>query len=71
MNRYSSALSLAATVILVFQTSVLAYGQISSSQLFGCQEYGSSMHCDLLLNEMEASEVRGNSSLINPLTTTD
>ena len=71
MNRYSSALSLVATVILVFQTSVLAYGQISSSQLFGCQEYGSAMHCDLLLNEMEANEVRGNSSLINPLTTTD
>jgi hypothetical protein len=71
MNRYSSALSLAATVILVLQISVLAYGQISSAQLFGCQEYGSAMHCDLLLNEMEASEVRGNSSLINPLTTTD
>jgi glucose/arabinose dehydrogenase len=71
MNRYSSALSLAATVILVLQTTVLAYGQISSAQLFGCQQYGSSMHCDLLLNEMEASEVRGNSSLINPLTTTD
>src|SRR5918992_3834560 len=71
MNRYSSALSLAATVILVLQTTVLAYGQISSAQLFGCQEYGSAMHCDLLLNEMVASEVRGNSSLINPLTTTD
>src|SRR5918999_955577 len=71
MNRYSSALSLAATVILVLQTTVLAYGQISSAQLFGCQEYGSAMHCDLLLNEMEANEVRGNSSLINPLTTTD
>jgi glucose/arabinose dehydrogenase len=71
MNRYSSALSLAATVILVLQTTVLAYGQISSAQLFGCQQYGSAMHCDLLLNEMEANEVRGNSSLINPLTTTD
>jgi glucose/arabinose dehydrogenase len=71
MNHYSSALSLAATVIIVLQTSVLADGQISSSQLFGCQQYGSAMHCDLLLNEMEANEVRGNSSLINPLTTTD
>jgi glucose/arabinose dehydrogenase len=71
MNRYTSALSLAATVILVLQTSVLAFGQISSAQLFGCQQYGSTMHCDLLLNEMEANEVRGNSSLINPLTTTD
>ena len=71
MNRYSSALSLAATVILVLQTTVLAYGQTSSAQLFGCQQYGSAMHCDLLLNEMEANEVRGNSSLINPLTTTD
>ncbi|HEX6282908.1 MAG TPA: PQQ-dependent sugar dehydrogenase [Nitrososphaera sp.] len=71
MNRYSCALSLAATVILVLQTTVLAYGQISSAQLFGCQQYGTAMHCDLLLNEMEVNEVRGNSSLINPLTTTD
>src|SRR5918995_6510875 len=71
MNRYSSALSLAATLILVLQTTVLAYGQISSAQLFGCQQYGDVMHCDLLLNEMEGNEVRGNSPLINPLTTTD
>jgi glucose/arabinose dehydrogenase len=71
MNRYSSALSLAAAVILVLQTTVLAYGQISSTRLFGCQQYGGTMHCDLLLNEMEVNEVRGNSSLVNPLTTTD
>jgi glucose/arabinose dehydrogenase len=71
MNRYFGAFSLAATMILVLQTAFLAYGQVSSAQLFGCQHYGGVMHCDLLLNEMEGNEVRGNSSLINPLTTTD
>ena len=71
MNRYSGAFSIAATMILVLQTTFLAYGQISSAQLFGCQQYGGVMHCDLLLNEMEGNEVLGNSSLINPLTTTD
>jgi glucose/arabinose dehydrogenase len=71
MNRYSSAFSLAATMMLVLQTTFLAYGQISSAQLFGCQQYGGAMQCDLLLNEMEVNEVTGNSSLINPLTTTD
>src|SRR5687768_5485476 len=71
MNRYSDAFSLAATMILVLQTTFLAYGQISSAQLFGCQQYGGAMHCDVLLNEIEVNEVMGNSSLINPLTTTD
>jgi glucose/arabinose dehydrogenase len=71
MNRYSSALALAATMMLILQTSVSAYGQISSGQLFGCQKYGGTMHCDLLMNKMEAFEVTGNSTLIYPLTTTD
>jgi glucose/arabinose dehydrogenase len=48
----------------------LAYGQ-TSSQLFGCQRYGDSMHCDLLLNQMEAHEVMGNSTLVHPLTTSE
>lgn len=71
MNRYFSAFSLAGTIILILQTTFLAYAQISSAELFGCQQYGRAMHCDLLLNEIQVNEVRGNSSLINPLTTTD
>jgi glucose/arabinose dehydrogenase len=57
--------------MLILQTTFLAYAQISSAELFGCQLYGRAMHCDLLLNEIQVNEVRGNSSLINPLTTTD
>ena len=71
MNRYSSGLVLAATIVLIFQPSILAYGQISSAQLFGCQEFGGAMHCDLLMNKMDAYEVTGNSTLIHPLTTSD
>src|SRR5918995_4715395 len=71
MNRYFSAFSLAATIMLILQTTFLAYAQISSAELFGCQQYGRAMHCDLLLNEIQVNEVMGNSSLINPLTTTD
>jgi glucose/arabinose dehydrogenase len=58
-------------MMLILQTTLLAYAQISSAELFGCQQYGRAMHCDLLLNEMQVNEVRGNSSLINPLTTTN
>jgi glucose/arabinose dehydrogenase len=57
--------------MLILQTTFLAYAQISSAELFGCQQYGRAMHCDLLLNEIQVNEVMGNSSLINPLTTTD
>ncbi|MDP8888154.1 MAG: PQQ-dependent sugar dehydrogenase [Thermoproteota archaeon] len=71
MNRFFSAFSLAAAIMLVLQTTFLAYPQISSAELFGCQQYGRTMHCDLLLNEMQVNEVIGNSSLINPLTTTN
>ncbi|MDP9462595.1 MAG: hypothetical protein M3O97_02480, partial [Thermoproteota archaeon] len=71
MSRYSSALSTAIALLLLMQTTLLAYGQASSSELYGCQHYGNVMHCDLLLNEMQGTEVGGNSSLINPLTTTD
>ena len=71
MNRYFSAFSLAATIMLILQTTFLAYAQIPSAELFGCQQYGRAMHCDLLLNEIQVNEVMGNSSLINPLTTTD
>jgi glucose/arabinose dehydrogenase len=71
MNHYYSAFSLAATMMLILQSALLAFAQISSAELFGCQQYGRAMHCDLILNEMQVNEVRGNSSLINPLTTTD
>src|ERR671916_426413 len=71
MSRYSSALSIATALLLLMQMTLLAYGQASSSELYGCQHYGNVMHCDLLLNEMQGIEVSGNSSIINPLTTTD
>ncbi|MDQ3806926.1 MAG: PQQ-dependent sugar dehydrogenase [Thermoproteota archaeon] len=69
MNRYYSAFSLAVTMMLILQSALLAFAQVSSSELFGCQQYGRSIHCDLLLNEIQVNEVRGNSSLVNPLTT--
>src|ERR687893_1154347 len=71
MNRYYSAFLLAATMMLMLQNPLSAFAQISSAELFGCQQYGRAMHCDLLLNEIRVNEVIGNSSLINPLTTMD
>src|SRR6266511_5153342 len=74
MGYYSIALAFAAAILILSQTVVvviLAYGQISSTRLFGCQRYGDSMHCDLLLNEMEAYETISNSTLIHPLTSND
>src|SRR5919109_283807 len=76
MVYYSTALALAAVVVVVLVSHNiiiinLAVGQISSTQLFGCQRYGDSMHCDLLLNEMQAYEAIGNSTLIHPLTSND
>ena len=63
------ALAAAAALVLVSQTTiVMAYGQISSTQLFGCQRYSDAMHCDLLLNEMGGYETIGNSTLIRALT---
>jgi glucose/arabinose dehydrogenase len=69
MNPYFSSLLLAITILVILQSTFLAYTQISSAELFGCQQYGRTMHCDLLLNELQVNEVIGNSSLINPLTT--
>src|ERR671911_2783347 len=71
MKRNFSGFLLAVSIILMLQNPLLAYAQTSSAELFGCQQYGRAMHCDLLLNEMQVNEVRGNSSLINPLTTTN
>jgi glucose/arabinose dehydrogenase len=69
MSRYVSAFSIAVAIMLVIYTTLLGYAQMSSAELFGCQQYGRSIHCDLLLNEIQVNEVRGNSSLVNPLTT--
>jgi glucose/arabinose dehydrogenase len=73
MDYYSIALAFAAALLILSQTIVviLAYGQNSSTRLFGCQRYGDSMHCDLLLNEMEAYETVGNSTIIHPLISND
>jgi glucose/arabinose dehydrogenase len=73
MGLYFISLSIATILILLAQPTLLAYGQSSSSssQFFGCQYYAGVMHCDLLLNEIDGIEVRGNSSLINPLATTE
>jgi glucose/arabinose dehydrogenase len=67
---HSIVLALAATLIFTMPFAI-AYGQTSSSQFFGCQRYGDSMHCDLLLNEMEGYEVEGNSTLVHPLRTSE
>src|SRR5215211_9002698 len=72
MNRYYGGLTaLAATMLLILQPSILAHGQTSPTQLFGCQKYGGAMHCDLLMNKMDAYEETGNSTLVHPLTTSD
>jgi glucose/arabinose dehydrogenase len=65
----SIALALAASLIVMSPLAV-AYCQ-TSSQLWGCQRYGDSMHCDLLHNDMEAYQVAGNSTLVQPLTTSE
>ncbi len=69
MNYNSIVLALVATLILATPFAV-TYGQ-TPSQLFGCQRYGGSIHCSLLLNEMEGYEVIGNSTVIHPLTTSE
>jgi glucose/arabinose dehydrogenase len=69
MSRYVSAFSIAVAIMLVASTTLLGYAQMSLDELFGCQQYGRTMHCDLLLNKIQVNEVRGNSSLIDPLTT--
>ncbi|MFL6478943.1 MAG: PQQ-dependent sugar dehydrogenase [Nitrososphaera sp.] len=58
-------------IVLVLQITIVAHGQTSSTHLFGCQRYGGVMHCDLLLNELDATEAPGNSTLINNLTSKD
>jgi glucose/arabinose dehydrogenase len=71
VNGYFSTLSSVTTIIFMLHATLLAYGETTFTQHFGCQHFGKIMHCDLLLNEMEGIEARSNSTLINPLTTTE
>ena len=61
----------ALVVIMIVSSSTITpvYAQEANAHLYGCQRYGEQMHCDLLLNDMEGYEVIGNSTLVQPLTT--
>ena len=65
----AGVVALVAIMIVSSSTITLAYAQETITHLYGCQRYGEQMHCDLLLNEMEGYEVIGNSTLVQPLTT--
>jgi glucose/arabinose dehydrogenase len=65
----AGVVALVAIMIVSSSTITLAYAQEAITHIYGCQRYGEQMHCDLLLNEMEGYEVMGNSTLIQPLTT--
>jgi glucose/arabinose dehydrogenase len=73
MGYYSIALAFVAALLILSQAIVVspALGQNSSTRLFGCQRYSDSLHCDLLLNEMEAYQTIGNSTLLHPLISKD
>lgn len=73
MNYRCAIALLSASILILTQAfvAVLAYGETSSTRLFGCQRYGDSMHCNPLLNELEAYQASGNSTLIHPLTSND
>ena len=65
----AGVVALVVITIVSSSTITLAYAQEAITHLYGCQRYGEQMHCDLLLNEMEGYEVMGNSTLVQPLTT--
>jgi glucose/arabinose dehydrogenase len=66
---YYPALAIAA--ILLASTGT-AYAQpANESRIYGCQEYAETMHCDLLMNELEAFEVTGNTTLVDPVVATE
>ena len=65
----AGVVALVAIMIVSSSTITLVYAQEVITHLYGCQRYGEQMHCDLLLNEMEGYEVMGNSTLVQPLTT--
>jgi glucose/arabinose dehydrogenase len=65
----AGVVALVAIMIVSSSTITMVYAQEVITHLYGCQRYGEQMHCDLLLNEMEGYEVMGNSTLVQPLTT--
>jgi glucose/arabinose dehydrogenase len=65
----TGVVALVAIMIVSSSLITLAYAQEAIAHLYGCQRYGEQMHCDLLLSEMEGYEVTGNSTLVQPLTT--
>jgi len=67
--KYHSILLTLATALIVMPLAT-AYGQ-TSSELFGCQRYGDTTHCDRLLNDMQGFEAVGNSTLVHPITTSE
>ncbi len=70
MNHNSISLVLAISLLATPFSIAFAQQQLQT-QLFGCQRYGDSTHCDLLLNDMKAYQTTGNSTLIHTLTTRD
>jgi glucose/arabinose dehydrogenase len=74
MSFYQTAVILSATILILSQNIVaaFAYDEVSyTTKLFGCQQYGDSIHCNPLLNELAAYETTGNSTLVHPLTSSD
>jgi glucose/arabinose dehydrogenase len=65
----AGVVALVAIMIVSSSTITPVYAQEANTDLYGCQRYGEQMHCDLLLNDMEGYEVIGNSTLVQPLTT--
>src|SRR5919109_1511812 len=65
----AGVVALVVIMIVSSSTITLVYAQEANTHLYGCQRYGEQMHCDLLLNDMEGYEVIGNSTLVQPLTT--
>ena len=54
--------------LLAFSLIVTPTFAQASSQIYGCQHYGSDVvHCDLMRSEMQGYQVIGNSTLIHPL----
>src|ERR671924_304699 len=65
----AGVVALVAIMIVSSSTITPVYAQEANAHLYGRQRYGEQMHCDLLLNDMEGYEVIGNSTLVQPLTT--
>jgi len=57
-----------AVAMIALSPVVAAFGQASREQLFDCEYYGDTMHCNLLLNDLQGFEASGNSTLVHPIT---